>query len=95
MKFGVSMPIRGPLCNAAEIRTLAGRAEALGYDYLTVSDHIAVPTEIDSSYPYSETGDFPWAEGGDVECLEQFTLLFRKRRECLFMALGKVHLSNL
>lgn len=75
MKFGVSMPIRGPLSNAADIRILAGRAEALGYDYLTVSDHIAVPTAIDSSYPYSETGDFPWAEGGDVECMEQFTLL--------------------
>ncbi len=75
MKFGVSMPIRGPLSNAADIRALSGRAEALGYDYLTVSDHIVVPTEIDSSYPYSETGDFPWSEGGDVECMEQFTLL--------------------
>ena len=75
MKFGVSMPIRGPLANAANIRTLAERAEALGYEYLTVSDHIVVPTEIDSSYPYSETGDFPWSEGGDVECMEQFTLL--------------------
>ena len=75
MKFGVSMPIRGALANAANIRTLAERAEALGYEYLTVSDHIVVPTEIDSSYPYSETGDFPWSEGGDVECMEQFTLL--------------------
>jgi probable F420-dependent oxidoreductase len=75
MKFGVSMPIRGPLANAANIRTLAARAEELGYEYLTVSDHIVVPTEIDSSYPYSETGDFPWSEGGDVECMEQFTLL--------------------
>ena len=75
MEFGVSAPIRGPLANAASIRTLAEKAEALGYDYLTVSDHIVVPTEIDSTYPYSETGDFPWAEGGDVECMEQFTLL--------------------
>ncbi len=75
MKFGVSAPIRGPLANAASLRTLAEKAEALGYDYLTVSDHIVVPTEIDSTYPYSETGDFPWAAGGDVECMEQFTLL--------------------
>ena len=75
MKFGLSMPIRGPLANAASIRTLAERAEALGYEYITVSDHIVVPTEIDSKYPYSETGDFPWSEGGDVECMEQFTLL--------------------
>ncbi len=75
MQFGVSMPIRGPLANAADIRTLAGRAEELGYDYLTVSDHIVVPIDIDSDYPYSETGDFPWSEGGEVECMEQFTLL--------------------
>ena len=75
MEFGVSAPIRGPLANAASIRALAEKAEALGYHYLTVSDHIAVPTEIDSDYPYSETGDFPWVEGGDVECMEQFTLL--------------------
>jgi probable F420-dependent oxidoreductase len=75
MEFGISVPIRGPLANAASIRTLAEKAEALGYDYLTVSDHIVVPTEIGSTYPYSETGDFPWAEGGDVECMEQFTLL--------------------
>ena len=75
MKFGLSMPNRGPLANAANIRTLAARAEALGYAYITVSDHIVVPTEIDSAYPYSETGDFPWSDGGDVECMEQFTLL--------------------
>ncbi|MDA1099836.1 MAG: LLM class F420-dependent oxidoreductase [Proteobacteria bacterium] len=75
MEFGVSAPIRGPLASAASIRTLAEKAEAWGYGYLTVSDHIVVPTEINSTYPYSETGDFPWAEGGDVECMEQFTLL--------------------
>ncbi|MDP6689760.1 MAG: LLM class F420-dependent oxidoreductase [Alphaproteobacteria bacterium] len=75
MKFGLSAPIRGPLANAASIRILAERAEALDYDYLTVSDHIVVPTAIDSTYPYSEDGDFPWSEGGSVECMEQFTLL--------------------
>ncbi len=75
MEFGLSAPIRGPLANAASIRTLAERAETLGYSYLTVSDHIVVPTEIGSTYPYSEDGDFPWSEGGSVECMEQFTLL--------------------
>ena len=75
MKFGLSMPIRGPLANAADILTLAQKAEILGYDYLTVADHIVVPTEISSDYPYSEDGQFPWSEGGSVECMEQFTLL--------------------
>ena len=75
MKFGLSMPIRGPLANATDILTLAQKAEILGYDYLTVADHIVVPTEISSDYPYSEDGQFPWSEGGSVECMEQFTLL--------------------
>ena len=75
MEFGLSMPIRGPLANAADILTLAKKAENLGYDYLTVADHIVVPTAISSDYPYSEDGNFPWSEGGSVECMEQFTLL--------------------
>ena len=75
MKFGLSMPIRGPLANAADILTLAQKAEKLDYDYLTVADHIVVPTEISPNYPYSEDGQFPWSEGGSVECMEQFTLL--------------------
>ena len=75
MKFGLSMPIRGPLANAADILTLAQKAEILGYNYLTVADHIVVPTEISSDYPYSEDGQFPWSEGGSVECMDQFTLL--------------------
>ena len=69
MKFGLSMPIRGPLANAADILTLAQKAEILDYDYLTVADHIVVPTEISSDYPYSEDGQFPWSEGGSVECM--------------------------
>ena len=75
MKFGVSAPNRGPLSNAADIKTIADKAEALGFTYLTVSDHIVVPTEIDSTYPYSETGEFPGGAGGNVESMEQFALL--------------------
>ncbi|MBT3371793.1 MAG: LLM class F420-dependent oxidoreductase [Rhodospirillaceae bacterium] len=75
MKFGVSAPNRGPLSNAEDIQTIADKAEALGFAYLTVSDHIVVPTEIDSTYPYSETGEFPGGAGGNVESMEQFTLL--------------------
>ena len=65
MKFGVSAPNRGPLSNAEDIQTIADKAEALGFAYLTVSDHIVVPTEIDSTYPYSETGEFPGGAGGN------------------------------
>jgi probable F420-dependent oxidoreductase len=75
MIFGMSAPFRGPLAQAEKIRLIAEKAEALGYGYLTVSDHIVVPRNIHSTYPYSETGEFPWSAGGDLDCMEQFTLL--------------------
>ncbi len=75
MKFGVSAPFRGPLAEAGTIRRIAEAAERLGYGYLTVSDHIVVPKRIESDYPYSESGEFPWSAGGDLDCMEQFTLL--------------------
>ncbi|MCZ6605703.1 MAG: LLM class F420-dependent oxidoreductase [Alphaproteobacteria bacterium] len=75
MIFGVSAPFRGPLATADSIRLIAAKAEELGFGYLTVSDHIVVPREIHSTYPYSETGEFPWSAGGAMDCMEQFTLL--------------------
>ena len=47
MKFGLSAPNRGPLATAENLKAIADRAEALGYAYLTVSDHILVPRKID------------------------------------------------
>jgi probable F420-dependent oxidoreductase len=75
MIFGVSAPFRGPLATAESIRLIATKAEEWGYGYLTVPDHIVVPKEIHSAYPYSETGEFPWSAGGALDCMEQFTLL--------------------
>lgn len=75
MKFGLSAPFRGPLATASAIRTIAQKAEEWGYGYITVPDHIVVPTAIDSTYPYSETGEFAWTRDGTGDCMEQFTLL--------------------
>ncbi len=75
MQFGLSAPFRGPLANPSDIRTIAGEAERLGYGILTVADHIVVPTLVDSTYPYSETGEFAWTADGTSDCMEQFTLL--------------------
>ena len=73
MRIGLSIPARGPLSNAADIRAIAERAEQLNYDILAVPDHIVVPRSIDSDYPYSANGEFPGSATGD--CLEQFTVL--------------------
>jgi len=54
--FGCSLPSRGPLASPEALRTLAQRAEDLGFDSAWVSDHIVVPRRIDSFYPYSPDG---------------------------------------
>ena len=73
MEYGLGIPTRGPLADRESIASIATRAEALGFSWLAVSDHLIVPRAIDSRYPYSDTGAFPGAVTG--ECLEQFTLL--------------------
>jgi probable F420-dependent oxidoreductase len=73
MDVGLTIPTRGPLATPDQIATLARRAEELGFDHLSVSDHLVVPRNIGSRYPYSESGQWPGAASG--ECLEPFTLL--------------------
>ncbi len=73
MQFGLSIPHRGPLANPEAIRAIAESAEALGFDVLTISDHIVVPRTIASTYPYSPDGG--WSGGVDGACFEQISLL--------------------
>jgi probable F420-dependent oxidoreductase len=39
-----------------QIRSVAQRAEDLGYDHVWVSDHIVLPKKVDSFYPYAADG---------------------------------------
>ena len=73
MDFGFSIPHRGPLANPADQKRLARAGERLGYRALTVSDHIVIPRDIESKYPYSATGGFPGSRSG--EALEMVALL--------------------
>ena len=59
MKFGFNAPTAGPLCAPGELARIAIAGETLGFDYLTVSDHVVIPTDIASRYPYTESGEFP------------------------------------
>src|SRR3954451_25372491 len=56
MQFGFNLPISGPLAAAPVVARLAREGEALGYDYLTVTDHIVLPDMAEPGYPYSESG---------------------------------------
>lgn len=73
MKYGFSIPHRGPMSNRQDIIGLAQRGEALGFTYAAVSDHILVPRDIESRYPYSDTGEFPGSRTG--ESMEQIALM--------------------
>ena len=60
MTFGCRIPNRGALATPENLRAVATRAEELGFDHAWVSDHIVIPTEVASSYPYSPTGTAPF-----------------------------------
>jgi probable F420-dependent oxidoreductase len=47
------------LSDPDSIARIAMEAEALGFDYVTVSDHVVIPSDIESRYPYSDSGEFP------------------------------------
>jgi probable F420-dependent oxidoreductase len=71
MQIGCSAPTSGPLIAPDSLVRIATEAEQIGFDYVTVSDHIMIPTAIASRYPYSESGEFP--SGAAAERLEQLT----------------------
>ena len=59
MKYGVILPNVGPLAQIESLAQIALRAERLGYDGAFLSDHIAIPTKLQSRYPYRSDGRFP------------------------------------
>ena len=79
MKYGFNTPTAGPLSGAADITRLAIAGEAMGFDYLTFSDHVVIPHDISTRYPYSDTGEFPaGASGGRHEQLIEVAYIAAK-----------------
>jgi len=58
MQIGFNLPISGPMAAAGTLAHIAREGEAIGYDYLTLTDHIALPRVPVPGYPYSESGEF-------------------------------------
>ncbi len=73
MEIGFGVPSRGPLASVENIVALTQQGEAMGFDIVSVSDHIVVPTSIDSVYPYNDSGRFASSVSG--EYMEQLTTL--------------------
>ena len=71
MRYGFYLPTRGPTAKPAALTTMVQRAETLGFHSVMVADHVVIPAEIESAYPYTVGGNFLSEE----EALEQFTLM--------------------
>jgi probable F420-dependent oxidoreductase len=59
MQIGFNAPTSGPLIEPDSLTRIITEGEALGFDYVTISDHIMVPRNLESKYPYTDTGEFP------------------------------------
>ena len=73
MKYGFTVPSRGPLATPESIVTIAKKGEELGFDSISLGDHILVPRTIESSYPYTDSGEYPGSTTGSS--LEQLSVL--------------------
>ncbi len=73
MKYGFTVPSRGPLATPESIVTIAKKGESLGFDSISLGDHILVPRTIESSYPYTDSGEYPGSANGSS--LEQLSVL--------------------
>jgi probable F420-dependent oxidoreductase len=58
MQIGFNLPVSGPMASAEVMANIAQLGEALGFDYLTLTDHVALPDTSTPGYPYSTTGEF-------------------------------------
>ena len=61
MRIGAKLPNSGPLPLERGIPQMARALEQAGYDSLWVSDHVVLPSEIRSRYPFAADGRATWA----------------------------------
>jgi alkanesulfonate monooxygenase SsuD/methylene tetrahydromethanopterin reductase-like flavin-dependent oxidoreductase (luciferase family) len=73
MKFEFMLPSRGPLVRPEDLSVIATRGEELGHGFIMFPDHIVMPRNVSSQYPYSESDVFPGTDTS--ETMEQLTTL--------------------
>ncbi len=62
MKFGIAFANTGPFVHPAKAIAFAQAAEAAGFESLWTVEHVVVPANYESAYPYDASGKMP---GGD------------------------------
>ena len=73
MRIGIQPANSGPQATPALLTELAELADRLGFDSLQVTDHVVLPVEYSSPYPYHPSGRM--AVGPDADYYEPLSLL--------------------
>jgi probable F420-dependent oxidoreductase len=68
MQIGIHVRAQGWLTERANLIAVARRAEELGYAYLGLVDHVVLPRDIETRYPYTQDGVWPGTPTG--ECFD-------------------------
>jgi len=75
VRIGLHVPQWGEHANRRDVLDLAQAAEELGFDAVWVADHIVIPEESESRYPYRDDG-VPFEPGeGFLEGLTQLAVI--------------------
>src|SRR5712691_5906407 len=61
LRLGAKVPNSGPHPTEIGIPEMAGTLERAGFDSLWVSDHVVLPAQITSRYPFAADGKATWA----------------------------------
>ncbi len=68
MQYGFTLPVRGALANHDGIAGMAEQGERLGFTSATIADHVVIPAQVESAYPYDASGRHP-SQGDAMEAL--------------------------
>jgi probable F420-dependent oxidoreductase len=68
MQIGIHIRAQGWLTERANLIAVARRAEELGYAYLGLVDHVVLPRDVATRYPYTQDGVWPGTPTG--ECFD-------------------------
>lgn len=66
MNFGVIFANVGPFSTSEGARAIATAAESAGFDSLWTVEHVLVPADYESTYPYDPSGRMPGGEATDI-----------------------------
>lgn len=66
MKFALSAVGSGSTAKPEPLAQVARKAEALGFESVWIPEHLAIPREFSTPYPYSASGQFPGGNNANV-----------------------------